>query len=250
MVACKAYPTTLGYTAQDSVPLICLANQPDRILYPTAFPLGGCLTPWGLDRNQYERNSDWRASSPVLYPTQPKDNCICSRIYDWQSQSNVMYKTCSFVYMLALGVFIIHRHTYMHTYSYEDIHTPQARACTRPLARMHTHTHTRTTHAYKFTNATLYAYFCCRWPESVKSLFWTMFGYGDLDWLAIVVDNRCRNHTEICYDVTQHSLTEFVGHFLYGMYHVGIILVLLNMLIAMMSNSLTQTQVRPFSVNL
>ena len=58
MVACRAYPTTLGYTAQDSVPLICLADQPDRLHYPTAFPLGGCLTPWGLDRNQYERNSD------------------------------------------------------------------------------------------------------------------------------------------------------------------------------------------------
>ena len=112
------------------------------------------------------------------------------------------------------------------------------------MTRMNGHVSARTHATHIHTRIS-----CCRWFGSVKSLFWSMFGYGDLGWLTVVVDNRCRNRTGICHDVTQHIFTEGTGHFLFGMYNVLIVIILLNMLIAMMSDSLVQIQVSRFSVN-
>ena len=83
--------------------------------------------------------------------------------------------------------------------------------------------------------------------ESVKTLFWDMFGYGDEDAANIVLQNACPapNNTKVCYyNTTKHSLTEGTGYTLYGMYHIVAIIVLVNVLIALMSNTLSKVQVR------
>ncbi|XP_055340739.1 transient receptor potential-gamma protein-like isoform X2 [Paramacrobiotus metropolitanus] len=58
--------------------------------------------------------------------------------------------------------------------------------------------------------------------ETLQTLIWAIFGLIDLDHLDLKED---------------HSYTEFVGRLMFGTYSVISIIVLLNMLIAMMSNS-------------
>ncbi|XP_077991004.1 short transient receptor potential channel 1-like [Glandiceps talaboti] len=59
--------------------------------------------------------------------------------------------------------------------------------------------------------------------SSILALFWTLFGMVDLRSLDVAV--------------TDHWLTEFMGYFLFGIYHIVAIVALLNILIAMMSNT-------------
>ncbi|XP_074646574.1 short transient receptor potential channel 7-like isoform X2 [Tubulanus polymorphus] len=62
------------------------------------------------------------------------------------------------------------------------------------------------------------------YKETFKSLFWSLFGYGDSQWPEL--GEKYKN-----------SYTETVGTFLYGGYHIILVVVLMNMLIAMMSKS-------------
>ena len=44
-------------------------------------------------------------------------------------------------------------------------------------------------------------------------------------------------------EVNKHTLTEQVAYVLYGVYHIIVVAIMLNMLIAMMSNTLSRIQV-------
>ncbi|XP_077986982.1 short transient receptor potential channel 5-like [Glandiceps talaboti] len=63
---------------------------------------------------------------------------------------------------------------------------------------------------------------------SLVSLFWTLFGMTPLESVQV--------------DVASHWVTEFVGYFLFAIYHVIAIIALLNILIAMMSNTYTRIE--------
>ncbi len=81
----------------------------------------------------------------------------------------------------------------------------------------------------------LYMYHICfssSLRNTYKTLFWTLFNYGDPEFANIVVGN---NHTDD--KIVKHKLTEATGYFIYGAYNVVSVIVLLNMLIAMMARS-------------
>ena len=63
----------------------------------------------------------------------------------------------------------------------------------------------------------------------MATLFWALFGLPDLE----ILDLKGINHV----------FTEFIGTALYAAYHVIAIVVLLNVLIAMMSNTYTRIEV-------
>lgn len=70
---------------------------------------------------------------------------------------------------------------------------------------------------------------CChRFNETFHFLFWTMFGVANQDYV----------------DMPQFMLAEFVGRILYGIFTLVIVIVLLNMLIAMITNSFQKIEVR------
>lgn len=84
------------------------------------------------------------------------------------------------------------------------------------------------------------------WRSSFRTLFWGMFGYGDIAYTDVIVDNTCgsgANQTGACYSATYHSFTEGTGYFLYALYHVIMLTTLLNMLIGIMANTLSEIQV-------
>ena len=73
-----------------------------------------------------------------------------------------------------------------------------------------------------------------------------MFGYGEMDDANLVVQNTCPppdQHTK-CFNTTKHRLTEVTGYTLYAVYHIVAIIILVNALIALMSNTLSRVQVR------
>ena len=85
--------------------------------------------------------------------------------------------------------------------------------------------------------------------KSFKTLFWDMFGYGEMDDADLVVQNTCRppdQHIK-CFNTTKHRLTEATGYTMRAVYHIVAIIILVNALIALMSNTLSRVQVRePF----
>ena len=82
--------------------------------------------------------------------------------------------------------------------------------------------------------------------ETFKTLFWDLFGYGDPENADVVVSNTCPppNVDVQCFNTSEHNFTEAVGFTIYGVYHIVAIIILLNMLIALMSNTLSRIQVR------
>ncbi len=88
-------------------------------------------------------------------------------------------------------------------------------------------------------------YFSLR--NSYKTLFWTLFNYGDPDHADIVVDNTKVSSINGTVPVVKHKVTEGIGYLIYGTYNVLCVIVLLNMLIAMMARSYSQIEVlRPY----
>lgn len=73
---------------------------------------------------------------------------------------------------------------------------------------------------------------CCRFNETFRFLFWTMFGVVNQEYV----------------DMPQFVLAEFVGRILYGIFTLVIVIVLLNMLIAMITNSFQKIEVKRSSV--
>ncbi|CAH1777258.1 unnamed protein product [Owenia fusiformis] len=76
--------------------------------------------------------------------------------------------------------------------------------------------------------------------NTFRTLFWNLFGYGEPEYADIVVTNTFNN--TLIVPMRKHHFTEGVGYLLYAGYHVIVVTVLLNMLIAMMSNSLNEIQ--------
>lgn len=67
-----------------------------------------------------------------------------------------------------------------------------------------------------------------RFNETFRFLFWTMFGVANQDYV----------------DMPEFVVAEFVGRILYGIFTLVIVIVLLNMLIAMITNSFQKIEVR------
>lgn len=86
----------------------------------------------------------------------------------------------------------------------------------------------------------------CRYRSTLKTLFWDMFGYGDADAVNLVVRNTCPPpfETQRCFNTSRHVLSEATGYTLYAVYHIVTIIILVNALIALMSNTLSKVQVR------
>ena len=86
--------------------------------------------------------------------------------------------------------------------------------------------------------------------KTLYSLFWCMFGQVSLDSLHISYPSKhsADRHNSAATSTLHHnnqatSIVESVGMFLFALYHVTIIIVLINMLIAMMSHSFEDIQV-------
>ena len=76
-------------------------------------------------------------------------------------------------------------------------------------------------------------------------MFWDLFGYGDPESANVWNSNTCPQDPEAqCFETADHEFTEGVGYMIYGLYHILVMLVLLNMLIALMSNTFSRVQVR------
>ncbi|XP_035690338.1 short transient receptor potential channel 4-like [Branchiostoma floridae] len=71
--------------------------------------------------------------------------------------------------------------------------------------------------------------------SSFEELFWSLFGLGSKDTLNLEVNPKAVSPGDP--PLQEHTLTMYVGQALYGLYLVVAVVVLLNMLIAMMSNS-------------
>jgi len=85
-------------------------------------------------------------------------------------------------------------------------------------------------------------------PRTLFSLFWSMFGLVPVS--SIEIKYPSKEHRSIYASSfpggnTATSVVEGVGTFLFALYHVAIIIVLINMLIAMMSHSFECIQVLP-----
>jgi len=97
---------------------------------------------------------------------------------------------------------------------------------------------------------------CCRMPMTLYSLFWCMFGQVGTDSVIITYPAKPSSHSS---ETSAHlfstsaggrlagdgatSIVESVGLLLFALYHVTVIIVLVNMLIAMMSHSFEDIQV-------
>lgn len=73
----------------------------------------------------------------------------------------------------------------------------------------------------------LYLARCASFNETFQFLFWTMFGMEE--------------HSVV--DMPQFLVPEFVGRALYGIFTIVMVIVLLNMLIAMITNSFQKIEV-------
>ncbi|CAL1261674.1 unnamed protein product [Larinioides sclopetarius] len=78
--------------------------------------------------------------------------------------------------------------------------------------------------------------------NTFKNLFWAIFGMGEPDFAQIVVGNMSINGSNYTNDDHEHLFTEGVGYTLWGFYHMVTVVVLLNMLIAMMTESYQRVQ--------
>lgn len=80
-----------------------------------------------------------------------------------------------------------------------------------------------------------------RLKATFKSLFWAIFGMGEPDYAQVIVSSE-GNESE----AEEHFFTEGVGYTLWGLYHLITVVILLNMVIAMMTESYQRVQVRTF----
>jgi hypothetical protein len=89
-------------------------------------------------------------------------------------------------------------------------------------------------------------------PHTLFSLFWSMFGLVPADSVEIKYPEKSKG-TLFAYSFPggDHatSIVEAVGMFLMAAYHVTVIIVLINMLIAMMSHSFEDIQVSDLEMN-
>ncbi|XP_048006212.1 short transient receptor potential channel 4-like [Leguminivora glycinivorella] len=71
-------------------------------------------------------------------------------------------------------------------------------------------------------------------PDTLKTLFWALFCLSPLESADVVLDNR---NSSDGLPLAQHTYTERIGYFCFGCFEVISVIVVLNMLIATMSNT-------------
>ncbi len=84
--------------------------------------------------------------------------------------------------------------------------------------------------------------------STIKTQFWALFGYSPPDYADVVITEQVvtvGNHTEVI--INKHKFTEGLGLIIFGTYNVAACIILVNMLIAMMSTSFMNVQVRTIS---
>lgn len=87
--------------------------------------------------------------------------------------------------------------------------------------------------------------------STIKTQFWALYGYSPPQFADVVIAEEIQHvGNETVVVVNKHKFTESVGYIMFGVYNVTAIIILLNMLIAMMSTSFMNVQVRPGSVYL
>lgn len=86
-------------------------------------------------------------------------------------------------------------------------------------------------------------FFLFRLRGTFKSLFWAIFGMGEPDFAQIVVGIKVN---ETYTKTGDHIFTEGVGYTLWGLYQMVTAVILLNMVIAMMTESYQRVQVIAF----
>ncbi|KAM7312638.1 short transient receptor potential channel 4-like [Ixodes scapularis] len=74
--------------------------------------------------------------------------------------------------------------------------------------------------------------------RTLKYLFWAVYELGQPEYADVVVPGDARGGGKL----VTHDLTEFVGYSLWGLYHVITVVVLLNVLIAMMTNTFQRVE--------
>lgn len=79
--------------------------------------------------------------------------------------------------------------------------------------------------------------------RAYKTLFWNIFNYGDVEYANMVVKGYMKNATSGEMGLHTHRFNEILGYCIYGVYHITVVVVLLNMLIAMMANSYNNIEV-------
>ncbi|KAL3206267.1 hypothetical protein MRX96_040309 [Rhipicephalus microplus] len=89
---------------------------------------------------------------------------------------------------------------------------------------------------YKLTGGTCFTHSLGR---ALKYLFWALYELGTPEIADIVVSGDA---TRPGGKIVTHNFTEFVGYALWGLYHIISVIVLLNVLIAMMTDSFQRVQ--------
>ena len=88
----------------------------------------------------------------------------------------------------------------------------------------------------------------CSFQATCKSLFWSLFGVVPMEAADVVINEYKKEiGNETVTVQNKHKVTEGIGFFLYGFYEVVTMIILLNLLIAMMSNTYTKIEVRSHS---
>ncbi|XP_067141263.1 short transient receptor potential channel 4-like [Centruroides vittatus] len=70
--------------------------------------------------------------------------------------------------------------------------------------------------------------------SSMKTLFWALFGLIDLDSIEVVVGSKIGAPSN---EVNHHTFTQTIGTLLFGGYHVLMIIIFINLLIAILTNT-------------
>ncbi|CAH1777259.1 unnamed protein product [Owenia fusiformis] len=79
-----------------------------------------------------------------------------------------------------------------------------------------------------------------RFYKSLATLFWALFGFAEPGYANVIVGN-VYNET-MTTKMNYHTFTEMMGLILFGMYQILVVIVVVNMLIAMMSNTLNRIE--------
>ncbi|KAJ0181108.1 hypothetical protein K1T71_003193 [Dendrolimus kikuchii] len=73
--------------------------------------------------------------------------------------------------------------------------------------------------------------------DTLKTLFWALFCMAPLESADVVLENTRDPRTHDKYHENRHGYTECIGYFCFGCFEVILVIVVLNMLIATMSNT-------------
>lgn len=76
------------------------------------------------------------------------------------------------------------------------------------------------------------------WPDAVKSLYWAIYGYlQPMEMAVIVGDIGIGEHRETMWDTNGHWFNATVAEIILAAYHIIVMVILLNLMIAILSNT-------------